>query len=68
MKNLAASALLAGGVLGALLGFAGPSNAAVSDLSLAGPVATDLSDLTWVLQNQQRAYVPHVDNSIRHSR
>jgi len=68
MKRFAASTLLAGGVLGALLGFTAPSQAAVSNLSLTGPAATDLSDLTWVLQNQQRVYVPHVDNSIRHSR
>ncbi len=55
MKRFAASTLLAGGVLGAVLGLAGPAHA-------------DLSDLTWNIQNQQHAYVPHVDTTVRHSR
>jgi len=57
MKRFAASIVLAGGFAAALLGGAGAAQA-------------DLSDVTWNLQQQQqinKVYVPHVDNSIRHS-
>jgi len=55
MKRFAASMVLASGFAVALLGGAGAAQA-------------DLSDLTWNLQQQQKVYVPHVDNSVRHSR
>jgi len=57
MKRFAASMVLASGFAAALLGGAGAAHA-------------DLSDVTWNLQRQQinKVYVPHVDNSIRHSR
>jgi hypothetical protein len=55
MKRFAASIALAGGFSAALLGFAGAAHA-------------DLSDVIWNQQQQASVYVPHVDNSIRHSR
>lgn len=55
MKRFAASMVLASGFAAAMLGGAGAAHA-------------DLSDLTWNLQQQQKVYVPHVDNSVRHSR
>lgn len=55
MKRFAASIVLASGFAAAMLGSAGAAQA-------------DLSDLTWNLQQQQKVYVPHVDNSVRHSR
>ena len=57
MKRFAASMVLASGFAAALLGGAGAAQA-------------DMSDVVWNLQRQQinKVYVPHVDNSIRHSR
>jgi hypothetical protein len=55
MKRFAASTLLASGLFAGLMGVAGPAHA-------------DLSDVVWNQQHQQRAYVPHVDTTVRHSR
>ncbi|WP_201274399.1 hypothetical protein [Mycolicibacterium sp. CH28] len=56
MKRFAGSTLIAGGFIAAALG-------------LAGPASADLSDVIWNQQyNQQQVHVPHVDNSVRHSR
>lgn len=55
MKRFATSTILAGGLFAGLVGMAGAAHA-------------DLSDVIWNQQQQQRVHVPHVDNSIRHSR
>ena len=55
MKRFATSTILAGGLFASLVGMAGAAHA-------------DLSDVIWNQQQQQRVHVPHVDNSIRHSR
>ena len=52
MKRFAISSMLAGGLFAGLLGTAGTAQA-------------DLSDVIWSQQQQQRAYVPHVDNTVR---
>ena len=53
MKRFAISSMLAGGLFAGLLGTAGAAHA-------------DLSDVIWN-QQQQRVYVPHVDNSVHAS-
>ena len=55
MKRFAASTLLASGLFAGLMGMAGAAHA-------------DLSDVIWYQQQQQRAYVPHVDTTVHHSR
>ncbi|MGI9163777.1 MAG: hypothetical protein ACR2JI_12790 [Mycobacterium sp.] len=54
MKRFAISSLLAGGLFAGMLGTAGAAHA-------------DLGDLIWTLHQQQRVYVPHVDNSVHAS-
>jgi hypothetical protein len=54
-KRFGVLAVLAGGLVAAVLG-------------LAGPVHADLSDVVWANQSNQRAYVPHVDTSVHQSR
>ena len=54
MKRFAISSMLAGGLFAGLLGTAGAAHA-------------DLSDVIWNQQQQQRVYVPHVDNSVHAS-
>ncbi len=55
MKRFAASMVLAGGILGTLIGTAGAAHA-------------DLSDIYYMQQQQGKVYVPHVDTTVRHSR
>ena len=52
MKRFALTTMLAGSILAGLVGTAGTAHA-------------DLSDVIWSQQQQQRAYVPHVDNTVR---
>ena len=52
MKRFALTTMLAGTVLAGLLGSAGVAHA-------------DLSDVIYAQQQQHRAYVPHVDNTVR---
>ena len=52
MKRFAITTMLAGTVLAGLLGGAGVAHA-------------DLSDVIYAQQQQQRAYVPHVDTTVR---
>lgn len=54
MKRFALTTMLAGSILAGLLGTAGTAHA-------------DLSDVIYAQQQQQRAYVPHVDNSVHAS-
>lgn len=54
MKRFAISSMLAGGLFAGLLGASGVAHA-------------DLSDVVWNYTQQQRAYVPHVDNSVKSS-
>lgn len=53
MKRFAASMVLAGGILGTLIGTAGAAHA-------------DLSDVYYMQQQQGKVYVPHVDTTVRH--
>lgn len=56
MKRFGISAMLAGGLFASLIGMAGAAHA-------------DLSDVIYYQQmQQQRAYVPHVDTTVHHSR
>jgi hypothetical protein len=55
MKRFTVSTIIAGSLIEGALG-------------LAGPAQADLSDVTWIQQQQQHVYVPHVDTSVRHSR
>jgi len=52
MKRFAISSMLAGGPFAGVLGASGIAHA-------------DLSDVIWNDNQQQRAYVPHVDNSVK---
>jgi hypothetical protein len=54
MKRFAISSMLAGGLFAGLLGASGVAHA-------------DLSDIIWNNNQQQRAYVPHVDTSVKNS-
>lgn len=54
MKRFAISSMLAGGLFVGLLGASGVAHA-------------DLSDVIWYNNQQQRAYVPHVDTSVKSS-
>ena len=52
MKRLALTSMLAGSIFAGLVGTAGAAHA-------------DLSDVIYAQQQQPRAYVPHVDTSVR---
>ena len=51
MKRFTLTAMLAGSIFAGLLGATGTAHA-------------DISDVIWSQQQQQRAYVPHVDSSV----
>lgn len=54
MKRFGIASMLTGGLVAAVIGMAAPAQA-------------DLSDVIWNQQQQHQVYVPHVDNSVRHS-
>ncbi len=73
MKKLGLATLIASGLVGAVVGLAGPANAATIDQVPAGVISsteigTDLSDWYWINQLQPRVYVPHVSNEVHQSR
>lgn len=55
MKRFGIASMLTGGLVAAVIGMAAPAQA-------------DLSDVIWNQQQQHQVFVPHVDNSVRHSR
>ena len=73
MKKFGLAALVASGLVGAVIGLGGPANAATTDQLPAGVISStvigsDLSDWYWIYQLQPRVYVPHVSNEVHQSR
>ena len=73
MKKFGLATLIASGFVGAVVGLAGPANAATIDQSPRGVISStvigsDLSDWYWINQIQPRVYVPHVSNEVHQSR
>jgi hypothetical protein len=73
MKKFGLATLIAGGFTAAVVGLAGPADAATIDQAPAGVISstnirTDLDDWYWIYQIQPRVYVPHVSNEVHQSR
>jgi hypothetical protein len=73
MNKFGLATLIAGGLIGVVVGLAAPGEAATTNQLRAGPISstaipTDLSDLAWINQIQPRVHVPHVSTQVHQSR
>jgi hypothetical protein len=68
MKNLGFAAVIAGGLTAAVLGFAGPAQAAIQTVPAASTstviVPAGIDHQTWINDITPRVNVPQVDTSV----
>ncbi len=69
MKNLGFAAIIASGLTAAVLGLAGPAQAAVTDApATLTSIATGVDHNAWINDIRPEVHVPQVDTSVQQSR
>lgn len=67
MKKFGFAAIAASGLTAAILGLAGPAQAAPSLNTDATTITAGVDRLEWLDKIQPKATAPQVDNTVRHS-